>query len=432
MGSFSELIKSFDKTRDYLRDFFIYGFKVRSDFSRKSSRTYDDEKRRAESWLGDIFRYRTTARGKQVSISLDSGRIYENPLYKAYYSKSFTDNDIKLHFMLTDILADVHGGVTVREAAEQLLTRYGECFDEQTVRGKLKEYTAEGIYTSERRGKTDIFYLSPGRADELLAEYEGLSDAVKFFSEAGEFGVIGNSLLRSADMKNDIFLNKHNYIVHTLEDEIMLTLSEMISAKRYIRIRNFGRGGRASEFSGAPLKIYDSTRTGRRYLIMYVPGMKRFYSFRLDNIKDVKDIGEYIGYDEAAADLEKNASRVFGVSFGTDRGSSGQVKMVIYADEKREEHIIQRLMREKRSGRVEKTGENLFTYIGDFFDVGEMMSWVKSFTGRIVSFETTAEGAEKKLRRDIVWMMKMYSDITGEEAGKNEKSLPDITEIFPE
>lgn len=423
MGSFSELIKSFDKTRDYLRDFFVYGFKVRGDFSRKSARTYDDEKRRAESWLGDIFRYHTTARGKQVSISLDSGRIYENPLYKAYYSKSFTDNDIKLHFMLTDILQSCPEGVSVRQATEKLLSDYGECFDEQTVRGKLKEYTSEGLYISERRGKTDIFRLSPHRADRLFEDFPGLSDAVKFFSEAGEFGVIGNSLLRAAGLRNDIFLNKHNYIVHTLEDEVMLTLSEMISGKRFIQIKNFGRGGRASEFSGVPLKIYASTRTGRRYLIMYVPGMKRFYSFRLDSIKAVRDLGDCIGYDEAAADLDRNASRVFGVSFGGDRGSSGSVKMVIYADEKREEHIIQRLMREKRSGRVEKTGENLFTYTGDFFDVGEMMSWVKSFIGRIVSFESTSEEAEKKLRRDIADMMEMYSDITGEEAEGNEKQL---------
>ena len=45
MSGFSELIKNFEKTRSYLRDFFIYGYKVRGDFQRKSGRTYDDEKR---------------------------------------------------------------------------------------------------------------------------------------------------------------------------------------------------------------------------------------------------------------------------------------------------------------------------------------------------------------------------------------------------
>ena len=80
MAGFSELIKNFDKTRDYVRDFFIYGCKVRSDFDRKSIRTYGDEKRRVESWMGDYMRYDDSLRGRSVSISVDSGHIPENPL----------------------------------------------------------------------------------------------------------------------------------------------------------------------------------------------------------------------------------------------------------------------------------------------------------------------------------------------------------------
>ena len=106
MAGFSELIKNFDRTRDYVREFFIYGFKVRGDFDRKSARSYDDEKRRVESWLGEYLRYDTTSRGKQVAITLNSSRISENPLYRALESRSFTDNDIRLHFLLLDLLAD--------------------------------------------------------------------------------------------------------------------------------------------------------------------------------------------------------------------------------------------------------------------------------------------------------------------------------------
>ena len=76
MSGFSELIKNFDKTRDYVRDFFIYGFKMRNDFERKSSRTYDDEKRRVESWLGNYVRYDDSQRGRQMSITVDSGFIF--------------------------------------------------------------------------------------------------------------------------------------------------------------------------------------------------------------------------------------------------------------------------------------------------------------------------------------------------------------------
>ena len=40
MGGFSELIKHFDKTRSYIFDFFIYGFKRREDFQNKGYGTY--------------------------------------------------------------------------------------------------------------------------------------------------------------------------------------------------------------------------------------------------------------------------------------------------------------------------------------------------------------------------------------------------------
>ena len=49
--AYSELIKNFNKIRDYMRDFYVYGFKSRDDYTKKSARSYDDEKRRIESWL---------------------------------------------------------------------------------------------------------------------------------------------------------------------------------------------------------------------------------------------------------------------------------------------------------------------------------------------------------------------------------------------
>ena len=155
MAGFSELIKNFDKTRDYVRDFFIYGCKVRSDFSRKSSRTYDDEKRRGESWMSDYMRYDDSVRGRQVYISADTGHISENPLYSAFYSRSFTDNDIKLHFLLTDILSD-GGSFTLKELTDILNSEYGQLFDEQTIRNKLREYVEEGIVCAGKKERPCI------------------------------------------------------------------------------------------------------------------------------------------------------------------------------------------------------------------------------------------------------------------------------------
>ena len=46
MSEYSELIKNFGRIRDYMREFFVFGFKTRNDFNQKSKRTYDNERRR--------------------------------------------------------------------------------------------------------------------------------------------------------------------------------------------------------------------------------------------------------------------------------------------------------------------------------------------------------------------------------------------------
>ena len=104
--AYSELVKNFNRIRDYMREFYVYGFKRREKYTRKSARYYDDEKRRLESWLGNYMKFRQTAEGKNVFISIDSRLSGHNPLFKAWKAKSFTDGDITLHFILFDILSN--------------------------------------------------------------------------------------------------------------------------------------------------------------------------------------------------------------------------------------------------------------------------------------------------------------------------------------
>lgn len=418
MSGFSELIKNFDKTRDYVRDFFIYGFKVRSDFDRKSARTYDDEKRRVESWLGGFLRYDDSVRGRQISISVDSGHMPENPLYKAFYSKSFTDNDIRLHFLIQDVLYDGEA-LTLREIVEEIDSRYGIFFDEQTVRNKLKEYISEGIILSEKHGKTAFFSLSPDHADRFFDEFEGLEDAVKFFSETGEFGVVGNSILKSVNIENDIFFMKHNYIVHTLEDAILPDILEAIEQKRVLCLRTFSaksRSKKESENLVVPMRISASVQTGRRYLVAYIPRYNRFNAFRLDYIRAVKQGETFPEFDGIFEKYCQNENRCFGVSFGERRETGNVTPLVITikigGDE---EFIINRILREKRCGTLEKLSDSLYRLTIDAFDPVEPMHWIKTFIGRIVGIEGGNAAALELFRDDIERMNAMYNDNKGEQ-----------------
>lgn len=412
MGGFSELIKNFEKTRDFVRDFFINGFKTRSEFDKKSARTYDDEKRRVESWLGEHLRYNDSVRGRMISISVDSRRISENPLYQAYCSKSFTDNDIRLHFMLLDIMKD-GGEFTLKELTDLLNESYGAFFDEQTVRNKLKEYAEEGLILAEKRGKTACFSLSPDRADELLAELPGLSDAVKFFSESGEFGVVGNGILRSLRLKNDLFFKKHNYIVHTLEDAVLIDILRAIDERRFVRFKTFSskrKDAAEPEFFVLPMQIAASAQTGRRYLMAYVPKYSRFNSYRLDKIRTVK-AGEICEkFDDISVDYLRNVQKAWGVSFG-DRHLEGRtqpLKITIRVDEN-EGFIIDRLNRERRAGTLTKLSDTLWELELDVFDTTEPLPWIKTFIGRIAAIEGGSESARSTLLSDITRMNEMYN-----------------------
>ena len=58
-----------------MRTFYVYGFKRRDEYTKRSARSYDNERRRIESWLGDYMGFRQDSDGKQVFLSVDSRAI---------------------------------------------------------------------------------------------------------------------------------------------------------------------------------------------------------------------------------------------------------------------------------------------------------------------------------------------------------------------
>ena len=101
---YKEPVKNFNKIRGYIREFYINGFKSRQDYTIKSSRSYDNEKRRIESYMSDYIDYHITPSGKVPYLSIDTRITQHNPLYRVWKTKSFTDHDIILHFLILDLL----------------------------------------------------------------------------------------------------------------------------------------------------------------------------------------------------------------------------------------------------------------------------------------------------------------------------------------
>ena len=157
--AYSELIKNFNKIRDYMRDFYVYGFKSRDDYTKKSTRSYDDEKRRIESWLGNYMKFHQTADGKNVFLSIDSRATRHNPLYKAWKTKSFTDGDITLHFIVMDILSngqELSLGDVAYQVDEYLAGfEHARVFDISTIRKKTQRICKRRIVGKTEEWKDD-------------------------------------------------------------------------------------------------------------------------------------------------------------------------------------------------------------------------------------------------------------------------------------
>ncbi|WP_040196500.1 WYL domain-containing protein [Candidatus Soleaferrea massiliensis] len=409
MAQFSELIKNFDKIREYMRGFYIYGFKVRGDYTEKSARTYDNERRRVACWMDDAVRWEYSPKGKRVFLSLDSSQVRQNPLYAAWKSKSFTKNDIMLHFFLLDLMRDLepHG---VDELTDLIASRYGVLLDTQAVRTKLREYERLGVFTVEKTARAQRYRLNQ---DDALRHWnaEGLLDAVRFFQEVAPFGFIGSTILERFDAENDLFLFKHHYMVHTLEDGVLYDILQAIYEGRMIRFQNLSRrSGSVHTFQGVPLKILTSLRTGRRYLCLYRADVRRFTNLRLDSIGSVELLDAADDLDDLLGKLEHNLPKCWGVCFGGRKNREEQLIVKLYIDEQKEQHLLKRLYEEGRGAQILHIGRNLYLYSTVLFDAGEAMPWIKTFIGHIVSLECTNREVTQRFYSDLSAMKQMYLD----------------------
>lgn len=409
MAVYSELIKNFEKIREYVRDFYIFGFHTRESFDAKSKRTYDNEKRRIESWLSDHVHASLEGHKKKVSVQVDSGNIFQNPLYQCYRSKTFTDNDIRLHFILMDALED--STMSVSEIADYISANYGMVIDVQIIRIKLKEYVKEGLVSEIKSGRNILYTKTDCYADDIVSRYKGLGDMIKFFSEENPFGVVGSFIMDKLGAKNNIFVRKHAYMVHTLDDEILIDIMEAMEQKKAVLLSCVSRkNDKKHEITAIPLKIHCSVQTGRNYLIMYFAKQKRLMSVRVDSIVKVTPLDVVADYDTYYRYYEDNRRFLWGTSFGKARkyGQKEHIHMEIVIDETKEMYVVKRLEREKRSGTVTKKSDGLYAFDIDLFDANEAFPWIKTFIGRIVAFETTNEELQDKFDSDIARLYEIY------------------------
>jgi len=409
MMAYQELIKSFERVRSFIRELYIYGFKSRSSFRNISGRSYDDERRRLESMLGDYLSFRRNDEGKITYLSIDSRASSHNPLYKALKAKSFTDGDVTLHFLILDILFAPDVLLSLKEitaAADDLLSAAGSeiTFDESTVRKKLNEYVREGILCTEKRGRQMLYR----RTEDI--PLSAAAEAIDYFSEVSPCGVLGSFLLDKLPAAESPFAYKHHCITHALESEILCQLFDAISQQREVVVENLSRKhDHPLTFTVVPLRVFISAQSGRQHLLAYRSDLNRLSTYRLDYIISVSPGAVCPDFDSLRVRLEEAQAHMWGVNCMEDPRDLRHVSFTVHIDDG-EEHIYRRLLREKRCGTVERIDAHTCRFSADVYDPNEIVPWIRTFICRITDLHIGNPLIHARFLKDIEEMNRMYAE----------------------
>lgn len=414
--AYNELIKNFERIRAYMREFYVYGFKNREQYDSKSARSYDDERRRVESWLGEHMSFRHTADGKNVFITIDSRAVKHNPFFKAWKASSFTDKDITLHFILFDILSSPEISMTLSQITEIIDNEYLSVFeqpmlfDESTIRKKLKEYSEQGLIQMKKQGKKMLY----SRAE--CTDLSDCSDMIDFFSEVLPCGVLGSFLIDKNNSGTSKFSFKHHYITQTLDSDILCSLFCAMREKREALIKVLQQHSKTpTTVRLVPICIFISVQNGRQYLMAYNINFKRIKSYRIDRIISVEP-GEVCPKFNSYRDLlQERKKHMWGVDCGNPSGKTEHVEFTVHFDSG-EDYILQRLQREKRCGTVELIDEHTCRFSADVYDTREMFPWIRTFICRITSLNFSNKQEEARFRADIDEMYGIYGIGGGEDS----------------
>lgn len=403
--AYQELIKHFDKIRVYMHEFYIYGFKHREMLYYNSKRSYDNERRRLESYLKDYmsFHYQNS---KIIFLSIDNRHIEHNPLYLAFQSKSFTAKDITLHFMIFDIL----NTSTIPLSLKDILTKidtYLEnfdnplLFDESTLRKKINEYIHLGLIQKHKLNNQYVYHCAPSFH---ITPYEA---ALSFYSEIGILGIIGYYLLNRIPHQQ-IFCFKHYYIAYAIDSEIICLLFDAMHQQNTVILKNYNpKSHLHHSFQVIPLKIYISCQTGRSHLLAYSIQFKTIKSYRIDYINEVILQDRHPLFKEARQQLNQIENHIWSIQCYPQKELE-HVEFIIYI-QPFEKYIYQRLLREKRCGTITKIDTTHYRFTADVYDTLEMIPWIRTFICRITQLNFSNRTIENEFKNDLHKMYELYN-----------------------
>jgi len=255
------------------------------------------------------------------------------------------------------------------------------------------------------------YFMNETLLDQVTPDaVNSLLSAVQFFENVVPAGALGYFIRRDKGKREDVFSFRHIFMSHTLDDEVVITLANAIAGKKTIRFENYSFRSKAHSVEIVlPLEIVTNVKHGRRFLITYNLRQRRLFSYRLDYMKNLTVVEESSIYDAKIADLADKLPFSWGVALGK-KTRLEQIEMMLHIDEITEEYVLRRVKREGKNGSVEKLGEHTFLYRIEVFDTMEMVPWLRTFIGRIISIKGSNQTVIQQFIYDSKRMASLYEE----------------------
>lgn len=437
--------------KNTLRDYYSYGFRKMADYMPDSGRasenhTVGDDWRRLTHILKEASGIKWSKNRKEVMFaSADSQSMDENPFFRVYRFCKHKPERIQDFLLLMAALSDRieprraedmsvseeedsragPDGVRTLTTGELVRAIHGSAdnYDDpnRTPKNHWKPLLELGLVRAQKKGGRLYWELPAPTLGNILKagrqagrDFERhFADALAFYANYLRFGEAGMFLQDRMGAASGLFRFRHEYFMQSLNDFNLADLLHAMEKKLWCRVR-YSRafGGRETEILCYPLQIRTSSDTGREYLMYYEPFHRSYTAIRLEFIDAVayyEDGRVREALPALAANFDgdiANAKQSLRLSWGVastivTEGNAARpvepytVRFRIRWDRNKEKYIPDRLRRERRIGVVsapvpgERPGEMTAEFTVKVSDPREILPWIRSFYGRIVSWEGT-------------------------------------------
>ena len=332
-----------EKFKDYLRNYYVYGYIPQADFP-GSKRTYHDDALRFEhigmlplTENGPDPRWRMEGKTSCMHmVTEDSRLLSRNPVH-VFYTLCQTEETDALFFLSVLLKAarcrEDYGEMLIEDAMEctdpgwaeqwRALCARGSSQEKKQFRDKTQavtrrrmqeEFGSTGLLQVQQRGNNNLWTLPELTLDALLEsipreEQQNFLTGLDFFMKLGPFGEIGEMLLSRLPGERRQEIETYNirmdqfYLSKAINDYNSVDLLQAIHADGWVILTYLQPQRNISGYVLCkPLGLRTSTANGREYVGYYDPVRRRTGYLRLEYIQSVELLEDrYVPWLVAAA-----------------------------------------------------------------------------------------------------------------------------------